>query len=74
MQSHIVKTHATEIEASTITGVGVKQFRNMRMRGDGPPWKKVSGQVGRRGGRVVYPISSLEAWIASRPGGGSATA
>jgi len=66
------KNHVTETEASVIYGIGIRQFRNMRMRGDGPPWKKVSGQVGKRGGRVLYPVADLEAWLQSRPGGGEA--
>lgn len=69
-----IKNHISETEASLIYGVGIRQFRNMRMRGTGPAWVKVSGQVGKRGGRVLYPVASLEAWLQSRPGGGEGAA
>ena len=64
------KTHLTETEVFTTTGIGIRQLRNMRARGDGPPFNKTSGEIGKRGGRVVYPFVPLLAWIASRPGGG----
>jgi len=67
-----VKKNFTEIEVSNEYGIGIRQLRYMRMRGDGPRWLKVSGQVGRRGGRVLYPVADLDRWLASRPGGGEA--
>ena len=57
MHNYFQKSHITESEAATIFGIGVRQFRNMRMRGDGPPWIKISGQIGHPGGRVLYEVS-----------------
>lgn len=64
------KIMLTETEVASLYSLGLRQLRLMRMRGDGPVWIKVSGRVGCTGGRVLYPSLSLEAWIASRPGGG----
>jgi len=66
------KLNLTEKEVEATRGIGCRQLRLMRMRGTGPRWLKISGEVGRRGGRVVYPVADLEAWLASRPGGGEA--
>jgi hypothetical protein len=66
----MTKLNLTEREVELTRGIGMKQLRHMRARGDGPPWKKISGQVGVRGGRVLYPVVELDAWFASRPGGG----
>ncbi len=40
------------------------------MRGSGPPFVKTSGELGQRGGRVLYSVEKLEAWLAARPRGG----
>ena len=68
------KRNLTEIEVSNLYGIGIRQLRYMRMRGDGPIWVKISGTVGRRGGRVLYPVSDLDAWMRSRPGSGERSA
>lgn len=64
------KRFMSEGEVEETFGLGKRKLRLHRMRGDGPPWQKVSGQIGKRGGRVLYPVAGIEAWIASRPGGG----
>ncbi|MGD1094611.1 MAG: hypothetical protein ABSB35_21780 [Bryobacteraceae bacterium] len=51
-------------------GIGRRQLRAMRVRGTGPKWLKVSGELGKRGGRILYPVTSLDRWLATRPGGG----
>lgn len=68
------KVNASEREVSAHYGIGLRQLRLMRMRGDGPRWIKVSGRIGQRGGRVLYPLRDLEDWLASRPGGGGRAA
>ena len=68
------KLNITEREVNALYGLGLQHLRIMRMRGDGPRWIKTSGQVGRRGGRVVYPVDALERWISARPCGGGDTA
>ena len=74
LEAFVNKLNLTEREVEETRGIRVKQLRHMRARGDGPAWKKVSGQVGCRGGRVLYPAADLDAWIASRPGGGDRAA
>lgn len=64
------KMNLTEIEVEATRGIGRRQLRLMRMRGTGPRWIKISGAVGRRGGRVLYPVVALDRWLAQRPGGG----
>jgi hypothetical protein len=66
----IVKRNLTEREVNATYGLGIRQLREMRMRGNGPKFIKVSGTTGRRGGRVLYPVVSLERWLASCPAGG----
>jgi hypothetical protein len=68
------KLNLTEHEVSGRYGLGLRHLRIMRMRGDGPRWIKTSGQVGRRGGRVLYPVDALEKWMSARPGGGGENA
>lgn len=64
------KKNLTEREVTEIYGIGTRQLRLMRLRGKGPPFIKVSGQIGKTGGRVLYNVENLERWIASRPSGG----
>jgi hypothetical protein len=68
--NQVSKAYLTETEVSAVYGIGVKQLRHHRMRGDGPRWQKISGKIGRPGGRVVYSIEAVRAWIESQPGGG----
>src|SRR5258708_32333593 len=68
------KLNITEREVNARYGLGLRHLRIMRMRGDGPRWIKTSGQGGRRGGRVEYPVDALARWIARRPCGGGETA
>lgn len=66
----VEKRFCGEREVEALFGIGVRQLRAHRMRGDGPPWIKTSGKIGQRGGRVLYPISGVQQWLNSRPGGG----
>lgn len=63
---------ADEKTVSAVFGIGTKQLRKMRMANTGPAFKKLSGTVGRPGGRVVYDLEAVESWVNSRPGGGEA--
>jgi hypothetical protein len=65
------KIMLTEFEVQTRFGIGVVQLRRMRARAIGPRFIKISGMMGVRGGRVVYPVKDLEAWLAQLPSGGS---
>lgn len=64
------KKYLTEIEVEGEYSLGRRYLRLRRMHGGGPPWIKHAGTVGQKGGRILYPRESLEAWLASRPGGG----
>lgn len=48
--------------ASKRTGMSVSTLEKLRVYGGGPRFAK----VGARGGRVVYRISDLDEWLASR--------
>jgi len=64
------KLNLTESEVQATRGIGVRQLRTMRMRGIGPRFIKISGSIGQRGGRVLYPVAELDAWLSQCPGGG----
>jgi hypothetical protein len=67
------KLNLTEREVEASRGIGRRQLRRLRMQpGKGPKWLKVSGEIGRRGGRVLYPAADLDQWLAQRPSGGEA--
>jgi hypothetical protein len=68
------KLYLTEREVWQSRGIGVQQLRIMRARGCGPRYVKVSGAIGRRGGRVLYAIEDLDRWLAQRPSGGGQAA
>ena len=68
------KLNLTEREVEQTRGLGRRQLRLMRMKGCGPRWIKVSGKLGRRGGRVLYPVAALDEWLAQCPGGGGRAA
>lgn len=61
---------ASEREIAAKFGVGIRQLRTFRMAGGGPPWRKVSGRLGERGGRILYDVAGVRAWINRQPGGG----
>jgi hypothetical protein len=69
-----IKKAIKEADVEATYSLGVRHLRSMRMRGIGPRWIKVSGKVGHRGGRVLYPVAELEAWLAQMPGGGGRAA
>jgi hypothetical protein len=66
----MTKKNLSEREVNEHYGLGRRQLRMMRMRGTGPLFIKTSGQIGKRGGRILYPVADLESWIGSRPSGG----
>ena len=64
------KAMLTESEIQLMYGIGIVQLRRMRARSVGPCFIKVSGVIGKRGGRVLYARAELEAWLATLPVGG----
>lgn len=70
MTEQNAKRYGTEREIAEMFGLGVKFLRLERMRGSGPPWRKVSGAIGRTGGRVLYSFDAVRQWIEAQPGGG----
>jgi len=48
-----------EMIAASITGISVSSLQKMRVRGDGPPYAKLSN-------RVRYRLSDLEKYVADR--------
>ena len=70
MKRAIVKQNLSEMEAHQRYGIGLRQLRMLRMANSGPYFIKVSGQIGRPGGRVLYPIKAFDAWLSTLPSGG----
>ncbi len=68
------KINLSEKEVAATRGIGLRQLRLMRMRGVGPRYIKISGRIGETGGRVLYPVADLDAWLQSCPSGGEQTA
>lgn len=68
------QTYLTEKQACARYGIGSRTLRLMRMRGAGPRYVKVSGRLGCRGGRIIYPVAAFEAWLESLPSGGGKSA
>ncbi|MGD0580186.1 MAG: DNA-binding protein [Bryobacteraceae bacterium] len=66
----VAKRYLTEIEVEEEYSLGRRYLRLRRLHGGGPPWIKPIGSLGQKGGRILYPREALEAWLASRPGGG----
>jgi hypothetical protein len=64
------KQNITEHEVNHSYGIGVRQLRMMRLRGTGPRYIKVSGQLGKKGGRILYPVEEVAKWLKSLPTGG----
>jgi hypothetical protein len=60
----------TEKTVSLLFGIGLQQLRELRARGGGPAFFKISGTIGRPGGRILYDRREIEAWIQRRPRGG----
>lgn len=65
-----MKRLLTEAEVSEQYGLGLRLLRRFRMLNRGPRFRKVSGRIGASGGRVLYAVSDIEAWLASCPSGG----
>jgi len=66
----MIQQYITEKQVAERFAIGLRQLRKMRVFGTGPRFTKISGAIGRTGGRVVYAIADVLAWIASRPSGG----
>jgi hypothetical protein len=60
----------TPKQIAEIFNIGLHHLALMRMRGTGPAFIKISGQVGKSGGRVLYPVAGVKEWLASAPTGG----
>ena len=70
----IRKQNLTELEVSLEHGIGLRQLRRMRLLGIGPRFIKISGELGKPGGRILYSVAAVEEWLKSRPTGGGAAA
>jgi hypothetical protein len=68
------KNYLTEGEVEADYGLRVRFLRKRRVFGNGPVFVKISGELGRRGGRILYPREGVESWLASRPRGGGEAA
>ena len=55
-----------ENEAGELLGVTGSTMERWRRVGTGPAWIKISGTVGRTGGRVRYRRADIEAFVQSR--------
>jgi predicted DNA-binding transcriptional regulator AlpA len=53
----------SERQLAAILSVSVKSLQGWRLRGRGPAWKKL-------GGNVRYPLLEFQAWVQAQPGGG----
>lgn len=62
----------TPVEVGARLGVAYQTLSNWRHRGKGPGWVKISGEIGRQGGKVRYPAAALEAYLAARARSGVA--
>lgn len=49
----------TEAELFALLKKGQRTLRNMRIRGDGPPFAKL-------GSTIIYPIAGVEKWLQKR--------
>ncbi len=63
MKENIERRFISERELSTYSGIAVRTLQNWRLRGYGPPYKKL-------GGAARYDILAFDAWANSCPGGG----
>jgi predicted DNA-binding transcriptional regulator AlpA len=57
------RTMKTDVEVAEYLAVSVSTVRRFRLTGGGPRWVRISGSI-------RYPISDLEAYVASLPSGG----
>jgi predicted site-specific integrase-resolvase len=55
-------------EAAESLGVSISTLSNWRVQGIGPAWVKTAGRINKRGGRVCYRESALQAYLDSCPG------
>jgi predicted DNA-binding transcriptional regulator AlpA len=53
----------TDVEVAELLAVSISKVRRFRLTGGGPRWVRISGSI-------RYPISDLEAYVASLPSGG----
>jgi hypothetical protein len=51
----------TETEAARYCHLGIEYFKNLRKRGTGPTYLKVTGKT------IRYRTADIEAWIAAWP-------
>jgi predicted DNA-binding transcriptional regulator AlpA len=53
-------------EVNERTGISIQTLANWRSQGRGPDWVKISGEIGKQGGRVGYPEDALDTYLRSR--------
>ena len=54
---------------AVLHGVGLWQFRRFRVSGSGSRFINVSAQMGRRGGRMPYPVGPVRSAVMSASSG-----
>jgi hypothetical protein len=64
----------TEKQVAERYAIGLRQLQRMRMFGTGPIFKKISGQLGKTGGKIIYSVAEIELWLSTRPQGGERVA
>ena len=55
--------YVSERDLSILCGIAVKTLQNWRLRGIGPPFRKL-------GAAVRYGLPEFQQWVASQPSGG----
>jgi helix-turn-helix protein len=56
----------TPRELIQLLKVSNQTLTNWRGNGKGPPWIKISGEIGVPGGEVRYPRARFNAWLQTR--------
>lgn len=59
----VCQRYFSEAELSQYSGLSVRTLQGWRLRGQGPPFRKLRGSV-------RYDIQEFDAWVQSCPGGG----
>lgn len=58
------RANLTDVEVAEYLSVSVSTVRRWRLTGGGPRWVRIGGSS------IRYPITDLEAYVASSPSGG----
>ena len=61
--AELIAASSTSIKRLAHVGLSVTKMNKLRGTGGGPKYYKLSG-LGGGGGRVVYDVADLDAWVA----------